>query len=154
MLRLFLLCLTGFAAGPIHAQAYDERPLRLAVEDRLIDIASVDILRAELSETFYGDMAIHIVLAEEPAAWLATSTGLFIGMPMDLVICGELVSSPTIESPILGGSVQITGVSFENEWLERSVSILSGEATCSGAPVSTSVDTAPGTSSRSPSRPH
>jgi preprotein translocase subunit SecD len=48
-------------------------------------------------------------MTQAKAAEFGRLTSRYIGNPMDILVCGALISSPVIREPIRGGSGQISG---------------------------------------------
>ena len=48
-------------------------------------------------------------MSSAKAAEFGEMTSRHVGDPMDILVCGRLMSSPVIRTPICGGSGQISG---------------------------------------------
>jgi preprotein translocase subunit SecD len=52
---------------------------------------------------------VNFRMTQAKAAEFGKLTSRYVGNPMDILVCGELISSPVIREPIRAGSGQISG---------------------------------------------
>ena len=72
---------------------------------------------------------LELTLDDEAAALFTEITTLHQGQQMDLVVCGRVLMSPTIQEPISGGEIVIAG-DFTPEETERYANQISGGIPC------------------------
>ncbi|MFC7616118.1 hypothetical protein ACFQV2_24255 [Actinokineospora soli] len=66
-------------------------------------------------ESEHGGWVVIVTLTAQDAMEFGDWTTNHIGQQLAIVVDGDVVSAPTIEGPILGGSVQISGPFTKDE---------------------------------------
>lgn len=75
-----------------------------------LDMCDRNVERAYLSTDLYTDApVIQVSLTEQGGAWLAENSTKHVGRRMDVIVDGDIIMSPIIMEPIIGGSVQVNG---------------------------------------------
>ena len=110
------------------------RPLRMASAGRLIDVHPSQI--TDLARTFdpAGQAALEIGFGPEVSDWLAVTTGLAIGQPMQIQVCPQVLAAPVIHEAIHGGRVTVSGAAdlAQDDTMLR---IIAGQIACDGTPL-------------------
>ena len=89
-------------------------------------MTSADLESARMAEQF-GQPALLLSMTADGAERLATVTEAHLGDQLAIVVDGVILSAPRVQSPILGGQAQITGVGSDDDLLAL-VAILTGGA--------------------------
>lgn len=105
------------------------RPLRLAVPGTLIDIAPEQLLVVRVNTVEDQVPGVFIALGHEASAWLAETATAHLGEEMAVSVCGQVVLSPVIQTPITGGELVIGGRSTSDE-AEESARLIAGQTPC------------------------
>ena len=87
------------------------------------DFTRFDAIRAEADPT--GNWVVTIDLTNEDAATFARWTADNTGSQLAIVVNGEVVTAPVIQSAITGGTVQISG-DYTREDAEELVNAITG----------------------------
>lgn len=109
----------------------DHRPLRLSGQGRVIDVHPGQLIDVSIETGVTGLPAMNLVFDEEVADWLAGTTEIGVGQTMDMAVCGEVLFSPVVREPILGGRLQMSGV-FTEDQLLPAMAIIAGHFDCEG----------------------
>jgi SecD/SecF fusion protein len=113
------------------APALAEPALVFSFITEKIEFGPGDLVEAEAgishSEPF---PAINFRMSAAKAAEFEAMSGRHVGDPMDILVCGRLISSPVIREPIRGGSGQINGQFTPDEALELAARLRTGA--CAG----------------------
>ena len=92
------------------APALAEPALVFSFITEKIEFGPGDLVNAEAVLSSYdGQPVVNFQLSKLKAAEFGEMSGRHIGDPMDILVCGRLMSSPIIRDPIYGGSGQISG---------------------------------------------
>lgn len=76
-----------------------------------------------------GAPQIGLTLSSDAALQFGQITAAHVGERMDLSVCGDVVMSPIIQTPILGGQIVIMG-GFTVEETETYARIIAGDVPC------------------------
>ena len=109
------------------------RPLRLAVPGSQIDIAPEQLRVVRVIGGQGQPPEVFIALGPDAAGWLAETTTAYLGEDMAISVCGEVVLSPVIQTPITGGEVVISGGDTAED-AEDLARLIAGQAPCPEAP--------------------
>lgn len=77
------------------------------------DLTRFEDVRAEQGE--HGGWVVQIELSPDDAREFGEWTTAHVGDQLAIVVDGEIVTAPTVQSPITGGTVQIAGRFTEDE---------------------------------------
>ena len=113
----------------------EHRPLGFAVPGDAITVHPSQITDIAQIETSYGTTALSLSFTPEIAAWIAKTTAANIGNPMDLTLCGEVLTAPVIQSAIPGGTLQITGGEDIGD-IGLAIPVIAGQFDCAANPLS------------------
>jgi len=110
--------LIGDASLPQKLEPTDEAPIvfRIVEEDAGKSGAEFEICFEKVEfvdfaeSDHWGQIALNISLNEYGALELAKATIPNVGAQADLIFEGEVIVSPIIQEPLLGGNFQITGI--------------------------------------------
>jgi preprotein translocase subunit SecD len=118
--RVVLLMALCAPAGGLRAA---EPVLSFVVGSERLDLSARDVASAEphLDANSFPSVLFTMVPAQARA--FADLTSRNIGKPMDLLVCGRLMLSPVIRSPITGGGGMISGT-FSTEETVRLARVL------------------------------
>ena len=114
-LRLALFCSFLLAAcqGPAH-EPYAELCRPAGLDEVSLHIAEMEVAPHRLSARLHHDEAtgaygVAIQLQQADAARLAQMTRERLGEPLDIALGEKVVTSPVVQTPILDGSILMTG---------------------------------------------
>ena len=125
---LILIALAG-AAGA------DEAALELRAETGTIPLPP-NTVEAEPSSDMYGQPVLMFSMAPNEAAAFGDMTAANIGRPIEVVVCGEVLTSPVIREMITGGVGMISGSFTVSEIEELARRINEADCTDFNAPAS------------------
>jgi preprotein translocase subunit SecD len=94
-------------AGAIPAAA--EAVILFSGKNGKLELGSDGIRRAEPSFDTSSRPIVSIELSQSAATDFAKLTQLHVGFPIDIIICGQTISSPVVMEPIQGGALQLSG---------------------------------------------
>lgn len=130
----FIAALTGIMGwGDAEPPAFP-RPgatvIELRVDEETLRLAPGQILSVQPDRNGQtGEPQIGLTLTEEASDAFGRITSAHVGDRMDLSVCGDVVMSPVIRSPILGGQIVVSG-NFTVEETETYARIIAGEIPC------------------------
>lgn len=96
-----------------------------------VDLAGSDIRRAKATLDGYDRPSVEVHLRSSAAKKLARITGESIGLPVEIVLCGEVVTAPVVREAITGGSFVVAG-DMTLEEAEEMAAKIKGEVPCDG----------------------
>lgn len=121
----------------------EHRPLGFAVPGNQIAVHPSQVTELSQIITDYGMPALNLSFDAEVAEWLAKTTAANIGNTMDMTLCGEVLTSPVIQTAIPGGTIQLTGGDSIDD-IGLALPIIAGQYDCSGQPIAGYVAPEPG----------
>ncbi|QXT39916.1 SecDF P1 head subdomain-containing protein [Gymnodinialimonas ceratoperidinii] len=80
-----------------------------------------------------GAVIINLAFGPDLAAWIEVETGEHIGETIEISVCGEVITAPTVQVPIAGGNIQIHG-GFTKTEAETMAARILGEIPCAPPP--------------------
>lgn len=84
--------------------------------------------RVGVSE-FDGAHVINLAFGPGLEAWFSVETEEHVGEQIEILVCGEVVTAPTVQTAILGGQVQISG-GFTKPEAEEVAARIRGDLPC------------------------
>lgn len=102
--------------------------LQIKSKNGLIKLEKLEMCDAYVSKVVLGrdprteQPALFLLMTEAGGAWLAENTTKYVNHNMDLIADGDLVISPIIMEPIVGGEMQVSGdTGFDLERIGRAL---------------------------------
>ena len=96
------------------------------------DAMAEEVMEARVTVSPYtGGHVIDLTFGPGLAAWFGVETGEHLGEPIELLVCGTLLTAPTVQEAITGGEVQVTG-NFPKSEAEEIAARIRGDISCDG----------------------
>jgi preprotein translocase subunit SecD len=89
--------------------AFAEPVLEFAAKDESMFVESGDLLHVTTAFDYDSKPVVNLRLSPEKAKEFGALSGAHIGEPIDIIVCGQVISSPVIRDPIRGGALYISG---------------------------------------------
>ncbi len=108
-----MLCITGWTSAALILLATSvmaaEPALVIAFSTERLDFGPGDIVEAAPILDQNNRPAVGFRMSKEKARAFGALTESHIGEKVDLIVCGKIMSSPVIQTPILGGTGLVSG---------------------------------------------
>lgn len=130
----FIAALTGIMGWGNDAPPVYPLPgatvIELRVEGDALSLAPAQVLSVQPDVNAQtGAPQIGLTLTREAAEAFGRITSLHVGDRMDLSVCGDILMTPVIREPILGGQIVISG-DFTVEETETYAGMIAGVIPC------------------------
>lgn len=83
-------------------------------ESIFFDIGDIFLTEITLNPTS-GNHDLHLQFSTFASDWLIRQTSAHIGQELQLIVCGEIISSPLIQAPITSDTIVIAGSADKSE---------------------------------------
>jgi preprotein translocase subunit SecD len=108
LLRMFVTLVVCLFELQVPADA-SEPVMFFDFKSEKLALATADVQDAQPSFDANANPAVMVRLAPDAARAFALMTSRHVGESMDVIVCGQVLLSPRIMSPIEGGQIQISG---------------------------------------------
>lgn len=78
-----------------------------------------------------GQYGINLTFGPGLALWFGTETQEHLGEPIELLVCGSVLTAPRVQEAILGGEIQLTG-NYTKAEAEEIAARIRGDIPCGG----------------------
>jgi preprotein translocase subunit SecD len=103
-----------------------EHALTISFSNERLEFGPGDIIEAVPIVDRNNKPVVAFRMSAEKARAFGTLTANHIGEKVDLIVCGKIVSSPVIQTPILSGSGMVSGGLTSGETRKMAVQLQNG----------------------------